>query len=93
MNSLKHAFPNEKAEGKIVVAFDTAGTDWKLLVSDNGIGRQNGTFAEAKKGLGTGIVKALAQQLDAKVETSADASGTVVSITHATFRGEAIRAA
>jgi chemotaxis protein methyltransferase CheR len=50
-------------------------------------------FAQAKTGLGTGIVKALAQQLDAKVETSADTSGTVVSITHATFRGEAVRAA
>ena len=93
MNSLKHAFPDDDAEGQIAVAFDTAGTDWKLSVSDNGIGRQRGMFAEAKTGLGTGIVKALAQQLDAKVETSADATGTVVSITHATFRGEAVRAA
>jgi len=50
-------------------------------------------FAEAKTGLGTGIVKALAQHLDAKVETSAGTSGTVVSITHATYRGEAVRAA
>jgi len=93
MNSLKHAFPDDEAEGKIVVAFDTAGTDWKLSVSDNGIGQRSGMFAEAKTGLGTGIVKALAQQLDAKVETSADGSGTVVSITHATFGGEAVRAA
>jgi len=33
----------------------------------------------------TGIVKALAQQLDAKVETLAGPEGTTVSITHATF--------
>ena len=38
-----------------------------------------------KSGLGTGIVKALAQQLDAQVETLAGPEGTTVSITHATF--------
>ena len=37
--------------------------------------------------------KALAQQLDATVETSARPEGTTVSITHATFSMKAIRAA
>jgi two-component sensor histidine kinase len=54
MNSLKHAFPDDKAEGKIVVAFDTAGTDWELSFSDNGIGRRRGMFAEVKTGSGPG---------------------------------------
>jgi len=93
MNSLKHAFPDDEAKDQIVVAFDTSSTNWKLSVSDNGIGRQNGLTAQRKAGLGTGIVKALAQQLDAKIETLADVSGTVVSITHATFGLETVRAA
>jgi len=93
MNSLKHAFPDEATEGQIVIAYDGAGTNWKLSVSDDGIGKPEGVFAQAKSGLGTGIVKALAQQLDAKVETSAGASGTTVSITHADFPVKAAKAA
>src|ERR1700686_4622770 len=68
MNSLKHAFPDDKAKGKITVAYDMIGTNWKLSIADNGIGKPPGGFAQAKSGLGTGIVKALAHQLDAQVE-------------------------
>jgi chemotaxis protein methyltransferase CheR len=93
MNALKHAFPDEKIAGQITVGFETAGTDWKLSVSDNGVGKPDGTFVEGKSGLGTGIIKALAQQLDAKVATLAGAGGTSVSITHATFVAKAVRAA
>jgi two-component sensor histidine kinase len=85
MNALKHAFPDEKAVGEISVRYDRAGTNWKLTVSDNGIGRQDGVFAQQKVGLGTGIIKALSHQLNAQVETLASARGTSVSITHATF--------
>ena len=46
MNALKHAFPDEKLVGEINVAYDRAGTNWKLTVSDNGIGRHDGTFAQ-----------------------------------------------
>jgi chemotaxis protein methyltransferase CheR len=91
MNALKHAYPDpdERANGQITVAYDTAGTNWKLSVSDDGIGRPDGVFAQAKSGLGTGIVKALSQQLDAQVETLAGPEGTIVSITHATFAAKA----
>ena len=41
----------------------------------------------------TGIVEALSNQLDAKVDVLADPHGTTVSITHATFVTTAIRAA
>lgn len=85
MNALKHAFPDEKVEGQIAVAYDVAGTNWKLSVSDNGVGRPDGVFAQPRTGLGTGIVKALSHQLDAQVETLAGPKGTIVSITHATF--------
>ena len=93
MNALKHAFPDDKIDGQIIVAYEVAGTNWKLSVSDNGIGRPDGVFAQPKSGLGTGIVKALSQQLDAQVETLAGPSGTTVSITHATFSTKEIRAA
>jgi len=92
MNALKHAFPDEKVEGQIIVAYDVDGTNWKLSVSDNGIGRPDGVFAQPKTGLGTGIVKALSQQLNAQVETLAGPSGTTISITHATFSTKEIRA-
>ena len=63
--------PRRKIGGQIIVAYEVAGTNWKLSVSDNGIGKPDGVFAQPKTGLGTGIVKALAQQLNAQVETLA----------------------
>ena len=93
MNALKHAFPTDKIEGRIVIAYDVDGANWKLSVADNGVGKPDGVFAQSKTGLGTGIVKALAQQLGAKVETLADPAGTTVSITHATFWTRENRAA
>jgi chemotaxis protein methyltransferase CheR len=91
MNSLKHAFLPDRVEGRITVAYDVAGTNWKLSVSDNGIGKRDDIFAQPKNGLGTSIVKALAQQLGARVETLIGPAGTTVSITHATFSSKAIR--
>lgn len=93
MNALKHAFPTAKIDGRITITYDVDGTNWKLSVADNGIGRPDGVFAQSKIGLGTGIVKALAQQLGAQVETLAGPEGTTVSITHATFLATANRAA
>jgi two-component sensor histidine kinase len=93
MNALKHAFPRDGAEGQITVSYETAGTNWKLSVSDNGIGKPDGAFAHGKSGLGTGIVNALSHQMGAQVETLSGIDGTTVSITHATFSTKAIRAA
>jgi two-component sensor histidine kinase len=85
MNALKHAFADEEVEGLVTIAYDMDGTNWKLSVADNGIGKPNGGLVKGSSGLGTGIIKALSQQLDAKVETVAGPEGTTVSITHATF--------
>ena len=85
INSLKHAFNPETIDGEISVSYDVFGMDWKLSVADNGVGRPEGVLAQPKAGLGTGIVKALAKQLDAQVETVSGSQGTTVSITHATF--------
>ena len=92
INSIKHAFSNETKDGQITVAYDTSGTDWRLSIADNGVGKPDGVFAQPKAGLGTGIVNALAQQLGAKVETLANPEGTTVSVTHATFPAKEIRA-
>ena len=85
LNAVKHAFPQENLDHRVRVAYDVAGTNWKLSVADNGIGRRTDAFAQAKAGLGTSIVNALAQQLDAKVEILSGPHGTTVSVTHATF--------
>jgi two-component sensor histidine kinase len=86
LNALKHAFPdNDKPDRQIAVRFEVAGSNWKLSVVDNGIGAPVGVFAQAKSGLGTSIVNALAQQLDAKVEVLSGAQGTTVSVAHSVF--------
>jgi two-component sensor histidine kinase len=61
------------------------GTNWKLSVVDNGIGPPVGVFAQPKSGLGTSIINALAQQLDAKVDVVSGPQGTSVSVAHAVF--------
>ena len=80
INALKHAFPGERS-GKILVDYHAQGADWALLVSDNGVGTPE-TLADARAGLGTSIVEALANQLGATVETEGGYPGTTVSITH-----------
>ena len=73
--------------GQVKVLDVASGNTWKLSVADNGIGRPDGVFAQPKAGLGTGIVKALAKQLDSQVATLSGREGTTVSVTHATFAG------
>jgi chemotaxis protein methyltransferase CheR len=93
MNALKHAFPEDKIDCRISVAYEVQGTNWKLSIADNGVGKPDGVFAQSKTGLGTGIIKALAQQLGATVDTVASPAGTTVAITHATFATNAVHAA
>jgi len=81
INALKHAFP-DRDEGEIVVGYDVDGADWRLTVSDNGVGRTHDGPRSARTGLGTSIVESLAQQLDCRVEVSSGPQGTAVSIVH-----------
>jgi chemotaxis protein methyltransferase CheR len=87
ISSLKHAFNTDTKNGLINVSYEVSGTDWKLSVADNGVGKPDGVFAQPKSGLGTGIVKALAKQLESQVVTLSGPKGTTVSVTHATFAG------
>jgi two-component sensor histidine kinase len=85
LNALKHAFPDETRQGNVLVSYDVAGMNWRLTVSDNGVGRPDGSSQQPVTGLGTNIIEALAKQLDARIEAVMDASGTTVSVTHASF--------
>ncbi|MGB6351963.1 MAG: histidine kinase dimerization/phosphoacceptor domain -containing protein [Pseudolabrys sp.] len=93
MNALKHAFPREKANAAILVSYKVAGTDWKLTISDNGIGKPHVSASDTKPGLGTGLIKALTRQLNAVVDIASDARGTAVTITHATFKSSPLEKA
>jgi chemotaxis protein methyltransferase CheR len=88
MNALKHAFPAERADAAIVVSYKVAGSDWKLAVTDNGIGKPDVSASVTKPGLGTSLVKALTRQLDAVVDIVSGPGGTAVSVTHATFKSK-----
>lgn len=80
INALKHAFPDERS-GTIVIAYRSSGNDWTLTVTDNGIGMPVGSDAP-KPGLGTGIVEALAKNLQSKIQLSDADPGTIVTISH-----------
>ena len=85
INALKHAFPKDRPDGQVVVSYKIDGPDWKLVVSDNGIGKPDVANTPAKDGLGTTLVKALAQDLDAEVEVVSGPGGVNVSLTHASL--------
>ena len=76
-----HSAADEK-DGRIVVSYEVTGEDWKLSVTDNGMGKPQTGPEVARVGLGTSIVNALAQQLDARVALVTGEGGTSVSITH-----------
>jgi two-component system, sensor histidine kinase PdtaS len=63
------------------VDYASEGTAWALTVRDNGSG-MHGDHANARPGLGTGIVEALSKQLDASVSITDAHPGTRVSIVH-----------
>ena len=85
INAIKYAFPEPRESARIRVTFETAKTDWKLTVSDNGVGRQPVEGFEASTGLGTALIGALAKQLNAQITESSSAEGLTVAITRSTF--------
>lgn len=97
INALKYAFSDDVVSGEIIVGYEVKNDDWNLSVSDNGSGMIYNSSVPKSRGLGNSLVKALAQQLEGKVETVTGANGTTVSIVHAAFSSdlpiEAIRKA
>jgi two-component sensor histidine kinase len=88
INALKHAFPDNASGSQVRIIYELAGTSWKLTVSDNGVGApdENVRLGRSRSGLGTSIVNAIAQQLDARVNVSTGPDGTTVSVAHSTWK-------
>ncbi len=84
INAIKYAFPANKAGALVLVTYEAEEADWKLTVSDNGVGRADGSMSVGG-GLGTAIVNALANQLEARTQVVSGPAGMSVSITRATF--------
>lgn len=83
INAIKYAFPGEGQAGQVVVHYDMNGLSWKLNVSDNGVGQSGSElYSVGKSGLGTDLIKALAEQLGAQVEIISGPKGMSVSVTH-----------
>ena len=89
INALKHAFPGDR-RGTIAVDYkgDGDGDGWTLSVSDDGIGMPEDA---SKPGLGTGIVEALAKQLEAEIAVESEGAGTAVRITRSRPAGASDR--
>lgn len=90
INAIKHAFKRTEPVGTIVVTYEATGDDWMLSVKDDGFGMPD-PAAKVKPGLGTGIVEALAAQLEAEVVVSSAEPGTLITLTH-TASSEAVAA-
>jgi len=94
INALKHAFVDDTTPGLVVISYDVDGTNWRLTVCDNGVGKAEGQADKKPAGLGTSIVEALAKQLNGRVELSkTPPHGTTVSIVHGYYPARLPRAA
>lgn len=90
INCLKHAFPGGR-KGKILVEYQSHGPNWTLSVRDDGVGMPRDQ-ASITAGLGTSIVEALANQLNARVHANPAHPGTTVSVVHAHIRAVSVAA-
>ncbi len=80
INAIKYAFPVDRPGAQVTVTYAVEGTDWRLMVADNGVGRQTDRKVTASGGLGTAVVRALAEQLGARIEVVSTDAGMSVSI-------------
>jgi chemotaxis protein methyltransferase CheR len=91
INALKHVFPDDRDDCQVTVCFEVNGSDWKLVVSDNGVGKPIKPAVTAGGGLGSSLIKALAHQLDAKIDIVSSPRGRSVAVWHATFASRLIQ--
>ena len=60
INALSHAFPGDRSDGPVVVTYELAEPNWRLTVSDNGIGQPEGQLDKTNSGFDTTIIEVLA---------------------------------
>ncbi len=75
------------------MTYEVKGPDWKLTVSDNGMGQAVPTKTPEEAGLGTTIIRALSKQLGARVEQSDTGPGLTIAVTRAPFTSRMPKAA
>ena len=85
MNAIKYAFPEQRSSARIRVTFEKAKSDWKLTVSDSGVGRSPSAGSTGSTGLGTALIGALAKQLNAQISETSSRKGLTVAVTRSTF--------
>ena len=85
INAIKYAFPAARSSARIRVTFEKAKSDWKLTVSDNGVGRTPEEEPNTSTGLGTALIGALAKQLNAQISETSSSKGLTVEVTRSTF--------
>ena len=85
INAIKYAFPDNRP-GLVRVSYSDDGSDWRVIVADDGIGTDPGQLAPKGGGLGTNIVTALARQLHAEIRTTGGTQGTTVTVTGSSAR-------
>ena len=93
INAIKYAFPSAKPDAHVLVTYERNDADWKLTVSDNGVGQNTAVLPPGETGLGTTLIKALANQLGAQVETVSGPAGLSTTITKASFTSRKLPAA
>lgn len=81
INALKYAFP-KGGTGSVLVDYQSEQDGWALSVCDDGVGMPNVKKVDAASGLGSAIVKALANQLVATITVYDLNPGTGVSVVH-----------
>lgn len=70
-NSMKHAFPDDTMQGVIDIEFlKTDKGQFRLIISDNGIGMPNGLDFRKTTTLGLQLVLSLVDQIDGKISQS-----------------------
>lgn len=85
-NALKYAFPGERA-GAVTILYQQQAREWMLTVRDDGIGFDPNA-APRGSGIGSKVVRALAQQINADFTIApGQPSGTVCRISRANQLG------
>jgi two-component sensor histidine kinase len=75
INALQHAFPKDYPNARVRVSYETSGSNWQLIVSDNGVGRPVEPPPPTKGGLGTTLVNAPAEQPGAQLNIESTSKG------------------
>ncbi len=78
-NALKYGCPADRAS-RIRVTFGTEGDEYRLSVSDDGDGLQEGFTPHAKKSLGMRAIEALSRQLGGRFEIERPEAGAAFAV-------------